>query len=73
MSIHDLYRRQATPSIAKANLANIGLYLDHNLPEVHPPGRERILIFGVDGANIYNFHRLFSQTSQFQIVTGLTL
>ena len=63
-------RRRAATTIPEAGNSSVSFHPDDDLPEVGPPGRDNVLIVGVNRLNTSNFHALLRT---FRVKLNLTI
>ncbi len=56
VAVDDLHRGHAATTVSKPDHAGVGLDPNDDLPEVGPPGCRHVLVVGVDGADVGDFH-----------------
>ena len=54
----DDFDQDNAATVAETGNTGVGVNLDHDLPEVGAPGRYNVVVFGVNGFYIGDFHEL---------------
>ena len=56
MAVHNGYSGNAAAAVPVAGYACVGVHAHDNLPKVGAPGRCEVLVLGIDGFGLGDFH-----------------